>query len=126
MDLEIMEGVALRPDNTIYHPDFGDLTLDVMAELAELEKAERVEASVERLAIARENRIQGPHRFLKFGRVIAEIPEQDYDDQERLEPGYFTDPNSIKEFVKLVPETKVESVPGKPSITHPGLPALDA
>lgn len=126
MSVEILPGVTVRPDDSIHHAEYGDLTLDVMAELAEMEKAARVEASVERLKIARQNREQGPSRHTLFGRVIAEVSEQDYDDQERLEPGCWTDKGFVKEFTKLIPESKVESKPDNPTILHPGLPGRDA
>lgn len=114
-----LEGVQYS-ENAIYHPEVGDLTLEVMAELAALEKAERIEASVARLQIAKDNREIGPRRHMEFGVVVAEIDVQDYDDQERLEPGYWTDPNSVKEFVKLIPESRVVSKPDRLTIRHPG------
>lgn len=102
-------GVEFREDGSVWHPDFGDLTLDVLAEVAAMEKADRVEESVARLAIARESAALGPRRNMAFGRVVAEIDAQDYDDQAALEPGCWEDKGFVQEFTKLIPESAVES-----------------
>ena len=117
--------VEMREDGTIHHPAYGDITLDVMAELAEMEKTARVEASVERLQIAKENAAIGPRRNMMFGRVVAEIPTQDYLDQEELEPGCWTDKAFLKDFTKAMPTAKVESRSDKTVVRTPGLGGID-
>lgn len=116
--------VEIREDNTIHHPAFGDITLDVIAEFEELQKQDRVEASVERLRIAKENKEIGPRRDMMFGRVTAEIPVQDFADQEELEPGCWSDPNFLKDFVKAMPTAKVESRSDKIQVRAPGTEGL--
>lgn len=112
----------VRPDGSIHAEGFGDMTLDVMAEIELMERAERVDQSVARLNIAQMNKDLGERRLMECGQVIAEIDVDDYDRQAELEPGCWTDKGFIKEFTKLIPESKVTSRPENVTVLHPGMP----
>jgi hypothetical protein len=95
-------------DGRVIHPELGDLTAEVYAAIEEHNQAERIKAASDQLQIARENGVR-ERRNLSFGKVVAEVSLQHYLDQQRLEPGCWTDKGFIKDFTKHVPEAAVKS-----------------
>lgn len=90
----------------IWSPKYGDLTLMVIAEREELKKQQRYDAALAQIEIAAASSKANGLLPFKFGRTVAQVDEQDFAEQEKLEPGCWKDPNFVKDFVKHNPAAK--------------------
>jgi hypothetical protein len=96
------------PGQRIMHPEFGDVTEDVIAELLALRGGpEQIveDAMQEQIRIAAATR---DAKTLKFGHAVGAISPALYDAMERREGrGFWTDRTERNRFFKHHPECKV-------------------
>lgn len=120
MEQEVDELQIDLTNGRIYHPAYPNLEQDVLEALNELNQQERYDAAIARAQIGEENMVVGKRRDLPFGRLVAQIDQQDYHDQEALEPGCWSSESFIKDFVKAMPECGVKSGSAKIKVGYTG------
>lgn len=104
---------------------YGDMTVEVAAELALLRQEEN--ARLLRQAASRQRRIAAASREagnLACGHLVAQIDAPIYDYWQRREGrGFWSDKSNLKYMLKRHPELAVRSRSRRASIVNPGLPA---
>ena len=112
----------------IVHPEFGDMTADVAAELALMRQEEERRAFEQ--AAARQRRIAASGQeagTLKCGHMVAQIDASVFDYWQRREGrGFWADKSNLRYMLKRHPELRVNSKSRRATILRPDLPARPA
>lgn len=97
----------------IIHPEFGDITDDVIAELDEI-AGEKDKVVLEREQAEIAMRAGTVARDMKFGRMVAQIHPEVYAYWERREgAGFWFDKKNVEKFLRDNPSCKVDSKSGR-------------